>query len=33
MNWSISDLIKTSFTDIVPVQKPLVKNKVVQDPS
>jgi len=33
MNWGISDLIKTSFPALVPVQKPLVKNKVVQDPS
>lgn len=33
MNWGISDLIKTSFPALVPVQKPLVKNKVVQDPN
>jgi hypothetical protein len=33
MNWGISKELKTAFTTMVSVQKPLVKNQVVQDPN
>lgn len=33
MNWGLSEQLKTAFTGLVPVQKPLVKDQVVQDPN
>jgi len=33
MNWGISNQLKTAFTDLVPVQKYIVKDQVIQDPN
>lgn len=33
MNWGISNTLETTFTDLVPVQKYLVKFQVIHDPN